>query len=374
MKYPCGQCGASLVFNPGTANLKCEYCGFENIIPQSEEDIKELDFEGHIAKLESREESTEDITVKCGVCGAEATFDSSISSDECPYCASPLSTEKKSKKQIKPKSLLPFKIEMSEADDLHLKWIDSLWFAPNNLKKRARLNGIHGMYMPFWTFDSFTVTFYTGERGEDYWTTETYTTTDSKGNSVTRTRQVRKTRWHRCSGTVYNNFDDILIPASTSLPYKLLKELEPWDLGNLTEHNTDYLTGFRTESYQLGVVDGFENAKDDMQDPIRDKIRWDIGGDHQRIHSTNTDYQNLTFKHILLPVWISPYRYNEKLYRTMINARTGEVQGERPWSWVKITLAVLAALILIIGVIVLIFMGSSNENYGELLELTTTVL
>ena len=28
----------------------------------------------------------------------------------------------------------------------------------------------------------------------------------------------------------------------------------------------------------------------------------------------------------------------------MINARTGEVQGDRPYSWIKITLAVLAVV------------------------------
>ena len=253
LKYPCSSCGASLVFNPGSASLKCEYCGHENHIPQSEEEVEELDFHQHVAELEAREETEEQVTVKCGVCGAETEFDTNVSSDKCPYCDSQLSTEQKSSRQIKPKSLLPFQIEKKEANDLHVAWIKSLWFAPNNLKKGAQLHGMHGMYMPFWTYDSFTITWYRGERGDDYTVEEEYEEEDEEGNKVTKKRTVTKTRWTRVSGTVYNDFDDITIPASKSLPYKLLEELEPWDLENLTPWNADFLTGFRTENYQLSV-------------------------------------------------------------------------------------------------------------------------
>ena len=88
-----------------------------------------------------------------------------------------------------------------------------------------------------------------------------------------------------------------------------------------------------------------------MEPEIEETIRWDIGGDEQRIHHKTTYYSDITFKYILLPVWISAYRFKDKTYQFLVNARTGEVQGERPWSWIKITLAVLAALA-IIGTII----------------------
>ena len=69
----------------------------------------------------------------------------------------------------------------------------------------------------------------------------------------------------------------------------------------------------------------------------------DIGGDHQRIQTLDTRHNDITFKHVLLPMWICSYRYKEKIYRFLVNARTGEVQGQRPWSWVKITLTALSA-------------------------------
>jgi hypothetical protein len=84
-----------------------------------------------------------------------------------------------------------------------------------------------------------------------------------------------------------------------------------------------------------------------MDEHIAASIRRDIGGDHQRIHSTDTRYDDITFKHVLLPLWISAYRYRDRSFRFLVNARTGEVCGERPYSAAKITLAVLAALILV---------------------------
>jgi hypothetical protein len=206
--------------------------------------------------------------------------------------------------------------------------------------------------VPYWTYDANTISAYSGERGEDYHVTESYTTREN-GKTVTRTRQVKKTRWHRVSGTVTNAFDDVLVLASRSLPAACTTRLEPWDLENLAPFQPEYLAGFRTESYQVGLEEGMEQAKTIMDAAIRTAICRDIGGDHQRVHDVDTQYNDLTFKHVLLPLWLSVYRYGEKPYRFVVNARTGEVQGERPWSWVKITLAVLGALAVIGGVLAL---------------------
>jgi hypothetical protein len=80
-----------------------------------------------------------------------------------------------------------------------------------------------------------------------------------------------------------------------------------------------------------------------MEPTIRATIRGDIGGDHQRIGRVETRHDRIRFKHALLPIWISAYRHRDRVYRFPINGRTGEVQGERPWSFVKIALAILGA-------------------------------
>ncbi|MEO6306146.1 MAG: hypothetical protein ABIP51_23565, partial [Bacteroidia bacterium] len=163
--------------------------------------------------------------------------------------------------------------------------------------------------------------------------------------------QVRHTNWFHASGTVNNSFDDILICASNSLPKKLVQDLEPWDLPELVSYNDQFLAGFVTESYQTELKPGFEEAKQRMLPIIQGTVRSDIGGDTQQIDSISTDYNDISFKHILLPLWISAYKYNEKVYRFTINARTGEVQGERPYSALKIFFFSLA-IVAVIGTII----------------------
>ncbi|MBN1250609.1 MAG: hypothetical protein JXR51_09305 [Bacteroidales bacterium] len=341
----CNQCGAKLTFEPGTNSLKCQYCGAENEIITEISEIQEIDYLSFINNKVNDSNQIEIITVKCEACGAETTFDENVIAQTCDFCASPLlAKEGQSKKIIEPESILTFKITEKEGKDLFKTWIKKIWFAPNDLKKYAYQKGkLNGIYLPYWTYDTSTTTQYKGQRGDDYQTTESYT--NSKGESDTRT--VTETRWSSASGTVHNNFDDVLVVASKSLPEKYIYKLEPWDLENLTNYNKKYLAGFKAESYGIGVEEGFGIAKDIMQYEIDSTIRSDIGGDHQRINSKNTDYQDITFKHILLPIWLSAYRYNKKVYRFMINGRTGEVKGERPYSWIKITLAVILAIAII---------------------------
>ncbi len=357
-QYSCAQCGAKLDFAPGTTAMKCPYCGFESQIAPSDVQVTELDYRTYLEKSADEKQTQEAKRVKCNQCGAETTMSANATADMCPFCGANLVFSESVSRLIKPEGLLPFKVSQREAFDKFRQWIQGLWFAPGGLKQYARTEAkLAGVYIPFWTYDSDTTTAYQGERGDYYYTNETYTTTEN-GQTVTRTRRVRHTRWTPTSGTVWNNFDDILILAGKSLPRKYADRLEPWDLANIVPYTDEYLSGFRAESYQVSLSEGFEEAKGVMASAIDTSIRQDIGGDEQQIHSRQTQYGSITFKHILLPVWLTAYRFKEKIFRILINARTGEVQGERPYSAWKIALAVIAALIAL-GIVVLI--GASQK-------------
>jgi LSD1 subclass zinc finger protein len=348
----CVNCAAKLKFAPGTTHLKCEYCGAENEIFIDQEALKdatqEIDFLSFINSQVQTAPMQDVLTVKCNSCGASTTFDKNVISSKCDFCDSPMVAKQgETHNIIKPKSLLPFKIEEKKSLEMFKTWIKKLWWAPNNLKKQAKQTGkINGVYIPYWTYDARTHTNYRGERGDDYQVREAY-----QKDGRTEYRTVTKTRWSGVSGRVNNVFDDVLVVGSKSLPVKYMDKLEPWNFNELVPYEDKFLTGFKTETYQVDVKQGFEVAKQKM-DPIIDQtIRRDIGGDHQRINSKSTQYNNITFKHILLPIWISAYRYNNKVYRFMVNGQTGEVQGERPYSWIKITLAILFVLAIIAVII-----------------------
>jgi predicted RNA-binding Zn-ribbon protein involved in translation (DUF1610 family) len=351
-KFPCKQCGAKLDFDPSAQSLKCPYCGhLEEIHAHGE--ITERDYEEYLKHHDDVTIHGHSQQVRCTGCGAMLLLEDKIVTEKCPYCATHLENEPEAAAaMIAPESLLPFGLDHRKARAEFDKWLHSLWFAPNELKKLADLGQFAGAYVPFWTYDSMTYSDYTGQRGDNYTTTETYTETDSEGRQHTRTRTVVHTAWTWVSGEVQHFFDDVLICASKSLPIDMVVELTPWDMNVLTPFQPAYLSGFKTERYATGLEEGFSYAKNIMDGTIRNLVIQDIGGDHQVIESLKTKHVGVTFKHILLPIWIASYRYHNDLYQIMVNARTGEVVGRRPYSVWKIVLLVIAILL---GVLMITF-------------------
>lgn len=350
----CKSCGSKLTFAPGTNALKCEHCGTLNDIAASTEVIEELDFEKFINNYKEEAQKQDITTVKCDACSAQTSFEANVVSGSCPFCGSPIVVSSGTvHTSIQPKSLLPFLIDKRKSLEMYTNWLKDLWFAPSDLVKLASQDGkLTGMYIPYWTYDAQTTTDYLGERGIDYTETEEYETTEN-GETVTRTREIVRTDWFPVSGQVNNAFDDTLVVASRSLPKGITNKLEPWDLKSLVPFNPSYLSGYKTESYQLDLKEGFEEAKVRMDEVISQDVLAAIGGNHQRVFSQKTSYDHITFKHILLPIWISSYRYQGKVYRFLINGRTGQVHGDRPYSWIKIALAILALLVVIILIVTL---------------------
>jgi DNA-directed RNA polymerase subunit RPC12/RpoP len=358
-KFPCKQCGARLDFDPSQRALKCPYCGHVEEIAPAKTQVVERDYARALEKLaQGGDQGTiagRSSEVRCPGCGANVLLEDNVETDRCPFCATHLVNvpRERAHDMLCPESVLPFAITQRQAIGQFTQWIGSRWFAPSNLKNLANLGQLSGVYLPFWTYDSMTYTHYTGMRGDDYWVTETYTTTEN-GQTVQRTRQVRKTRWTYVSGEVDHFFDDVLVCASRSLPANDVNELEPWDLGGLEGFRPEFLSGFKTERYTVPLDEGFQTAQGIMDSYIRQLCRQDIGGDHQQLNSVQTQHVGVTFKHILLPMWLAVYRYAGQTYRILVNARTGEVTGARPYSWIKITFAILAALIVLLIIFFLV--------------------
>ena len=351
-EFPCESCGSKLVFEPGQSQLRCPYCDhIQPILPGDAGPVAEYDF--YTARQHARRMRAADLAAngrewQCTGCGALSVTDKQ--SDRCSFCDSPVVVDTRQAEVFAPESLLPFDVDEARAREVFGEWLRSLWFAPNDLVNKAKNEGIDGVYLPYWTYDATTTTHYSGQRGDHYWVTETYT--DSEGK--TQSRQVRKTRWTWTSGVVHDLFDDVLICASRSLPAWLVQRLEPWDLHGLTTYNPAYLSGFVAERYRVDLEDGFCEAKTRMEPEIRDSIRGDIGGDEQRISRLSTNYDQVRFKHFLLPLWISSFRYGDEVYRFVVNARTGEPAGERPWSAAKIAAAIVGGIALITAIVLLV--------------------
>ncbi len=339
-RFPCASCGSDYRYDPGAGQLICDHCGDVAEIETGgpwQGGIKELDFRAALRDQLPAQEMEETRTTTCTSCGAQVDLGDDTHATECPFCASPVVTDTGTHRHIKPRALLPFALDESQARKAMTDWLGRLWFAPNGLQEYARKGRrMEGIYVPYWTFDADTKSQYRGERGTVYYESRTVMR-DGKRQTI----QVAKVRWRAVSGRVARFFDDVLVLASTSLPKRFTDALEPWDLSALEPYTPEYLAGFRAEGYSVDLDDGFAQARDKMDATIARDVRFDIGGDRQRIHDIDTAVSDVTFKHILLPVWLAAYKYRGETYRFVVNARTGRVQGERPWSAWKIAVAVI---------------------------------
>lgn len=341
-RFPCDQCGADFRYDPVAARLVCDFCGNSEAAdpPAKVEAIRELDFRAAIEARLPEAEIEETRVLSCPNCAAQVEMSGPDHATECPFCATPVVTDTGTHRHIKPKGVLPFALNDDAARDAMNTWLGRLWFAPGGLQDYARKGRkMHGIYVPYWTFDADTKTAYRGERGTVYYETRTVTR-DGKQEQ----EQVQKIRWSPKRGRVARFFDDVLVLASRSLPKRFTDALEPWDLTALEPYRPDFLAGFRAEGYAVELTDGFTEARAHMDRQIERDVRFDIGGDRQRIHDLDTAISDVTFKHILLPVWLAAYKYRGKTYRFVVNGQTGRVRGERPWSVWKITLAVVLGL------------------------------
>ena len=350
--FPCVSCGAKLSFAPGTKSLKCEYCGARNEIEGREAEVEELDFATFVAQLEGQAETMEEELVRCQKCGAEQHLPGDHFAAHCAFCAAPIVSKGYARRLVKPSALIPFEGTREMAQEEFRKWVRRQWLAPAELKRLARSDAaMTGTYLPFWTYDCRTASDYQGERGEDYGVDERYTSMDAQGKPMTKTRRVVHTRWEPRSGHVECLHDDVLVMASESLPHALRGATLEWNLKTLVPYQPEYVSNYRAVAYRIGLKEGFPLARDTIDARVYRRVCKDIGGDHQRVHRIDTRYDEVRFKHVLLPVWLSAYRFGDKTYRFIVNGQTGEVAGEAPTSWQKVTFIAIGVAIWVIFLI-----------------------
>ena len=280
LNIQCESCSATLKFKPGTDCLSCSYCGKTHQIIPSEtkyNGIQSFDIDDYVREIFDTESQVALTLVKCNVCSAEITLGEKLISKDCLFCSTPLVFQQsKVNRTHKPHYMLPFAISENESEEVFQDWIKKRWFAPNALKKYGIQNKkLQGVYLPFWLYDCTATSYYEGKQGTVY--------LDSMGSS-----QKTKIKWDSVRGTVYDIFDDVLVPATHSLPNRKLDALEPWDLEYLKPFDGRYLTGFKTENYQISLRDGFSDAKQKMSRIIRRHIKRDIGAEQQQISHVST--------------------------------------------------------------------------------------
>ncbi len=352
-KFACPACGAEAQWNPAKQALVCPYCGAVSPMaaPPEGAEIKEHDLMEALNNVPDAERgwATEKKSVRCQSCQAITVFDPSRASQRCDFCgSSALIPVEESKAPIRPESLLEFKIAETQVRDKVREWYGNRWWAPNALKSRALTDTVHGLYIPYWTFDAQVHADWTAESGYHYYETEYYTDSDGKQQS----RQVQRTRWVPSSGELDNFFDDELVPASKGVHADLLRKVEPFPTTtDLKPYEPAYLSGWVVEQYQIDLAAAAQNSRDIMDQKMEQLCGQQVPGDTYRDLQVSSNYAGQTYKHILVPIWVLAYTYGSQSYQIVINGYTGSIAGKYPLSWIKITLAILATLVVILIIV-----------------------
>lgn len=346
-EFQCPACGGAMQFDAARSCMLCPFCGAQRAVGAEQEgarSIVEYDLEQGLAEAAARGYGAELRTVSCQSCGAVVSHGERGTSGRCDFCGSPQVLEQLDRrKPIRPESVVPFQIDRDAASAKFRSWLGGLWFRPGDLKALASVSQMTGMYVPYWAFDARVHSDWTAEAGHYYYVTETRSYTDDKGRSRTRQERVRKVRWTPAWGSRDDAFDDLLVCGSKGLPPELSQKLEPFDTTRLVPYDPSFLAGWLAEEYSVDLNAAWRLGVSRMETAQRSRCAADVPGDTQRhLHVVNR-FSGERFKHILLPVWISVYRYRDRPYRFLVNGQTGEVTGHAPWSVWKVTLAILFA-------------------------------
>ena len=350
-KFACPSCGGEAQWNPAKKALVCPFCGTSApMAPPKEGElaIAEHDLVTALRSIpdDQRGWQAEKKSVKCQSCQAITVFDPTRVAQRCDFCgSSALIPFEEIKAPIRPESLLEFRMSETDVRDKVRVWYGNRWFAPNALKGRALTDTLHGVYLPYWTFDAQVHAEWTAESGYHYYETEHYTDSDGKQQS----RQVQRTRWEPSSGALDHFFDDELVAASRGVQAELLRKIEPFPTTtDLKPYDPGFLSGWVVEQYQIDLIAAAQNARTAMDGKTESLCDAEVPGDTHRSLQVVPDYTAQTFKHILVPVWVLAYTYGAQSYQVVVNGYTGAMAGKHPLSWVKIVLTVLAVLVLIV--------------------------
>ncbi len=353
-RIACSSCGAELTYAPGTSSVRCAYCGHEQAIVASPwQVVVEHDLASALARAAAEHLTDERRVLKCETCAASFEAEERAGAQTCPFCGSAIVASPERARVFRPDGVVPFAISRETARERQRAWLSGLWFAPSDLTRKAEAEArLEGLYLPFWTYDCDTVTDYVGARGLRV-TRHVPVAREVQGRVVTEMRPVVELRWTPVSGRVGRHFDDVLVPATSALPLSDLGRAGRWNTHAVRPYAPEWLAGFRSAFYDVPLDRGFAEAQAVMRAVIESDIRADIGGDAQRIEAIRTRWSRATFKHVLLPLWVTAYRYRGRTWRFVVNGQTGQVHGERPWSLWKIAAAVLGLAALVAAALVL---------------------
>ena len=328
----CPGCGASIgvKFDAESLNLKCPFCGLSSQLPQpgSGKAIEELDFNsalqrasvnwGHIKKL-----------IICANCGGQTLYNAEQVTGACPFCGSTSVTPAAENVQIMaPQAIIPFSITKEKAQEYFTDFLNRKSFVSQKVA-RSKLENIVGIYVPYWTFDTFTASFYYAYRDLGY-----------------------NAGYDHVNGNWYQYIDDISVFASARLRHPFISKVQKFDFAKAVPYSSEYLAGIPAERYTLGLNDSWECAKTQITKTLKKAVH--KFNRHLRVEEIVTNYYDVKFRYVLAPIYLATYRFGDRTFPVAINGQTGETYCDVPTYIKRLIILGVIAIIVAAGIEVLL--------------------
>ncbi len=340
-------------FDVESQGLKCEYCGTIKKLQSPEEaaQVEESDLATQTGEA-SKDWGADRRAVTCKECGSVMFTSPEQISNICPFCGSNIIlSEEDTDFGIAPSAIIPFSITKEEVAKKYYYWNRFALWAPESFRTGKVLGNMVGVYVPYWTFDADTVTSFSGKFGY---------TVDSGDSRVTEMRER--------NGVVEKFINDVCICGSKRFfNDRLLNSVISFRSEDLIPYTPDALAGFAAEKYTIGSDEAWENAKKGVvRKRILNAACKKVGADsYDKNVQLSTEYSNVKYKYILVPVWLTACRYKGKVYNVVASGHNGKGNCRRPISTAKIIILILLLLgVFLIPFISMVFMWIASAVMG----------
>jgi len=335
--YKCESCGGNLFFDVDSRALKCGYCGSgKAIVDDSVANLKRP-YSKDLVYLEDKDAVH---IYECNSCHTTISTCSDVVVPRCVSCGDKDLKEIQAK-GVRPDAIIPFKVSKNSATEIFKKWLKSRKFAPNNLKKMAKLQKISGFYTPVYSFDLVANTSYSAV-GVNEWK-------DKDG-------ETHESRWP-VSGDDVTPYVGHLVSANSGVSGLTLNKFGGYIADGAVEYKSEYMLGFNGTGTQVDVHQGYSVLNHEIAEMEKNRVRSELRRKYDDVDflKTDTTLSNVFNCYYYAPIWANHYKYKGKDYHCYINGQTGKVYGKSPKSVWKILALVLG---IVAGVALLAFLFS----------------
>lgn len=334
----CKNCGGDLFFNPSKSGLICKGCGdFQSITSPI---TAEKSFQSLLSNAPTWQKDS--VVLCCEHCGAKSVVSKFDLVAKCDYCGAANMVNAGEVLGLRPDTIVLFAINRTNAMKQVSSWLSKRLFVPSQFKQQLKDRQLNGIYFPAFTFDTNVITRYTGTLVE----TNT-TTTVIDGKEVTQSETVRRA----LSDVESESFDDILILANKEITPKTLSELGTFDTNHGQVFQQSYLAGFTVCGASKEPQECWNQAKKSIESVISNKLTTRYVNGNTDLENLHLDlvFNNITYKYVLLPIYVGHVEYKGTKYPLYLNGQTGKICGKTPKSWWKMLLTFTAMGLMAFG-------------------------